>query len=283
MRLASQAVSDGHPDIEYRIANANHPDVRVFRPRDEGNRNIQVEYLREEILPVAQYAPFEAPRSFLVFPEADVSFPQKHPEAANAILKPLEEPRPGVSFILIAERPDRLLPTIRSRCQRLRFSRLTNAIVDGILENAGASPDSRAITTHLAQGSADRALALAEDGLAEELFQTAKRIDQTVDARKPGDVVNLADELAKSDRHELLLETLHAYYRDIAAAGLDTPESTWGFRHEAEHLRERAQRLSPSRAAGRAALLRESLRLLETNANPTLAMDELLFRLREAR
>jgi DNA polymerase-3 subunit delta' len=283
MRLASQAVAGGHPDIEYRIANSNHPDVRVFRPREEGNRNIQVEYLREEILPVAQYAPFEASRSFLIFPEADVSFPQKHPEAANAILKPLEEPRPGVTFILIAERPDRLLPTIRSRCQRLRFSRLPNSVVDSILEATGAPAQARSITTHLAQGSADKALALAQDGLAEELFRTAKEIDQAVDARRPGDIVNLADDLAKSDRYASLLQTLHAYYRDVAAAGLGVAESSWGFRHEADHLRERAARLPPARAAARAELLQATLRILESNANPTLCMDQLLFRLRDAR
>ena len=75
-----------------RIQSGSHPDVRIYRPRDEGHRNIRVEFLREEILRHAEYAPFEAKNSFLIFPEADVSFPEIHPESGNALLKTLEEP-----------------------------------------------------------------------------------------------------------------------------------------------------------------------------------------------
>src|SRR5689334_14152350 len=49
-----------------RIPAGLHPDVRCFGPRDEGNRNIQVEFVRNEILKVAQFAPFEAAASFLI-------------------------------------------------------------------------------------------------------------------------------------------------------------------------------------------------------------------------
>ena len=120
-----------------RLRAGSHPDARVFRPRDEGHRNVQVDYVRSEILPVAQFAPFEAERAFLIFPEADVSFPEHHPEAANALLKTLEEPRPNVHFVLLAERPDRLLATIRSRCQRVRFGRLPDETLARILEEHG--------------------------------------------------------------------------------------------------------------------------------------------------
>jgi DNA polymerase-3 subunit delta' len=95
-----------------RIAQGTHPDVRVFAPRDEGHRNLQVETLREEVLPFTRFAPFEAARAFLIFPEADVSFPEHHAEAANALLKTLEEPRAQVHFVLTSDRPERLLPTI---------------------------------------------------------------------------------------------------------------------------------------------------------------------------
>ncbi len=110
----------GECDVCRRIGNGNHPDLRFFRPREDGNRNIQVETLRQDILPVAQFAPFEGEHAFLVFPEADVSFPEVHPESANALLKTLEEPKRGVTFVLTSERPERLLPTIRSRCQSVR-------------------------------------------------------------------------------------------------------------------------------------------------------------------
>ena len=77
------------PATMERVASGNHPDVRVFEPRDEGKGNVQVAYLREEILPLAQYAPFEAQATFFIFPRADVSFPETHSGAANALLKTL--------------------------------------------------------------------------------------------------------------------------------------------------------------------------------------------------
>ena len=283
LKLAAACVAQGNPEIQQRIQTGNHPDVRIFRPRDEGHRNIQVEFLRDEVLPVCHHAPFEADRAFLIFPEADISFPHNHPGAANAILKPLEEPRPGVTFILTATRPDRLLPTIRSRCQRIRFSRLSDAVIDGLLQERGVSEDARMVCIQLASGSADRAIELAEGDLARELFDFALRIDAAVDGRRPGSLVDLADELGKSERRGLLLDTLHAFYRDVAAAGSGIEESGWGFRHEANAIQNRAETLSPGRAAARAALLRENMVILETNANPTLAMDALLFQLRDAR
>ncbi|MET0386942.1 MAG: AAA family ATPase, partial [Polyangiales bacterium] len=116
-----------------RVRAGNHPDVRVFRPRDEGDRNLQVELIRSELLPFTKFAPFEAEAACVIFPEADVSFPVHHAEAANALLKTLEEPRPRVTFLLLSERPDRLLPTIRSRCQRVRFRPLGAAALERIL------------------------------------------------------------------------------------------------------------------------------------------------------
>ncbi|MFW6067439.1 MAG: AAA family ATPase, partial [Myxococcota bacterium] len=154
LELAAALVGAGEPRQRERVRSGRHPDVRIFEPRQEGARNIQVEFLREEVLPFAQFAPFEAPAAFLVFPEADVSFPETHPEAANALLKPLEEPRRGVHFVLTSERPDRLLPTIRSRCQRLRFHRLPRDVLDRILESHGVEAPRREEAVALAGGRA---------------------------------------------------------------------------------------------------------------------------------
>lgn len=70
--LARTVVAAGSTDVDRRIAQGAHPDVRFFRPRDEGDRNLQVSVVRGEVLPFAQFAPFEATHAFLIFPEADV-------------------------------------------------------------------------------------------------------------------------------------------------------------------------------------------------------------------
>jgi DNA polymerase III subunit delta' len=97
-----------------RVLEGLHPDVEVVAP--EGN------FIRkEEITEInlhAAYRPYEARAKVYVFLEAD-SF---NAEAANAFLKTLEEPPGHVHFILVTDRPERMLPTIASRCQPVAFT-----------------------------------------------------------------------------------------------------------------------------------------------------------------
>ncbi|MEM9191555.1 MAG: AAA family ATPase [Myxococcota bacterium] len=268
---------DGEIDseAERRAAAGAHPDLRVFPPRDEGNRNIQVDFLRNEILPVAQFAPFEAENAVLIFPEADVSFPENHPESANALLKTLEEPRPGVHFVLLSERPDRLLPTIRSRCQRLRFQRLPAAVLKEILRSQGVSGDALEASVGLADGRADRARWLAESGAGPELVAQAQKIDESIAARDG--LAGLGERLAKSAELSQVLDSLATYYRDVAAAGLGVDGDRLVFRAQAAALRQRAGSLPPARAAARVERIRRAVDTFERNANVQSALDALFF------
>ncbi|HEX5655548.1 MAG TPA: DNA polymerase III subunit [Polyangiales bacterium] len=269
----------GRCPVCHRIVTSNHPDARTFAPRDEGNRNIQVETVRSEILPVTQFAPFEGAHAFLIFPEADVSFPEQHPEAANALLKTLEEPRANITFVLLAEKPDSLLSTIRSRCQQLRFAPLPALVLEHVLEQHGITEDKRGAAVALAEGRADRAITLAKDGVADELFASALRIDRTLALRDTGRFVELSEELAKREDLELLIETLAAVYRDVAARALGLGPDKLRFRAKASELAE----LSPQIAAARVSLLAELPELLGRNANPQIALDHLFVQLAELR
>ncbi|MGE0790550.1 MAG: ATP-binding protein [Sandaracinaceae bacterium] len=263
--------------IARRIGEGTYPDVRVFGPRDEGRRNIQVDTLRTEILPIAQFAPFEARAAFLVFDEADVCFPDTPPEPANALLKTLEEPRRNVHFILLSERPDRLLPTIRSRCQRVRFARLSPERVDAILAARGIPEEKRGPAIALADGRADRAIALAE-GDAEALLDQALALDDACFDGGPGALVRASEALVRSDvALTTALEAWMAFQRDLAAAALGLPDATLAFRHRADTIRARGERLGAARAARRVELIQEALFALERNGNPQIVVDALLF------
>jgi DNA polymerase-3 subunit delta' len=265
-----------------RVDGKNHPDARLFPPRNEGARNLPVETIRQEILPVAQYAPFEGPASFLIFPEADVSFPAQHPEAANALLKSLEEPRPNVCFVLLSERPDRLLITIRSRCQRVRFGRLPPLVLEHVLETEGVPKQHWEAALAMADGRADRALAFAKEGFANHLLDHAIRIDQRVERGELGRLVELSEELVKNDDLPLILETLALFYRDVAASALELPAHQLCFRERKEEIDACARRLGAGRAAARAQRLFELPELLARNANPQISLDHLLLELQRA-
>ena len=281
--FATDIVAGGDPHIVARIESGSHPDVRVFGPRDEGKRNIQVEVLRTEILPLAQFAPFEAASTFFIFPEADVSFPVFQPEAANALLKTLEEPRPNVHFILTSERPDSLLPTIRSRCQRVRFARLPNAVLRGILESEGVPEQSIAPAIALSAGRADVALTLATDGAVDALTDLVMSVDDAVRGSGPGTLVELSEQLARRGDLDLALLTLQTFYRDLALSSLDLSADELGFSTRGEELQARAASISPSAAAARVSLIHECVQSMQRNANRQVALDSLLFGLRNLR
>lgn len=281
--LAVELVARGNAQIKKRIADDNHPDVRIFRPREEGKRNIKVEQLRAEILPLAQFAPFEASASFFIFPQADVSFPEIQPESANALLKTLEEPKRGVHFILVAERADRLLPTIRSRCQRVRFHALPQEVLEDILRAHDIADDAIGPAVALAGGRADRAIELATDGTAGELLTLALEVDDVVRSNRPGRITSTAERLSQHPASDLALETLRLFYRDLAAARLGVADAQLAFRHHAADLRERARRVSVQGATARFSRIAEHQLALEQNANRHVAMDALLFELRALR
>lgn len=276
LALAQHVIGADHK-VRERIHAGTHPDVRVFLPRDEGRRNIPVEVLRQQILPVAQFAPFEASAAFLIFPEADISFPEHPAESANAVLKTLEEPRPGVHFVLLSERPDRLLPTIRSRCQRLRFGRLPPDLLERILAERDVPVASRGAAIALADGRADRALSLAEGG-AEELLDHALALDDACTTGGPGALVRASESLVRGDSDlATVLDAWLLFSRDLAAAGLGLPDERLAFRHRADLVRARAARTTPARAARRADLVRNALVALERNGNAQVVIDSLLF------
>jgi DNA polymerase-3 subunit delta' len=89
-------------------------------------------------------------------------------EAANAFLKTLEEPPPGALLLLISTTSERQLPTIRSRCQIVRFAPLAPDLVEKVLSQNGVDdPKTRERLARLSGGSPGQALALADPTLWE--------------------------------------------------------------------------------------------------------------------
>lgn len=94
-------------------------------------------------------APQSARRRFIIILRAD----SLREQAANALLKTLEEPQSATSFILTTSHPGSLPPTIRSRCQTVRFAELTEEAITGQLVAAGADPKAASLAAALAEGS----------------------------------------------------------------------------------------------------------------------------------
>src|SRR6056297_100492 len=112
-----------------------------------------------EITRDLRYSPAEGRYKVAVLTDADAM----NEASANAFLKGLEEPTEQTVIVLTASRPDRLLPTILSRCQRLRFDVLgADAIERALVEREELEPDRAAFLARMADGSYTRALTLSE-------------------------------------------------------------------------------------------------------------------------
>ena len=154
-----------HP-VFRRVTSGAHADLRALRPTTEGGvrRTIRVEPMRDVLHFIGMTAA-EGGWRVLVVDQIELSMPQ----AQNAFLKTLEEPPPRVVLLLTTAAPDRLLPTIRSRCRRLELEPLGADDMTEVLsrqrpEMARADRDR---LTAMAEGSPGRALALSDgEGLA---------------------------------------------------------------------------------------------------------------------
>ncbi len=145
--------SDKNDDYE-RVVFSEHPDIGAVVPF---KNNILVDAVRS-LEREANFRPFEARARFFIVDEAEKLSAAKD-NAANALLKTLEEPPDGAYIFLVASRPDALLPTILSRCQILRFAPLAPEEIENyLLRTKHFSPDDAALLAAISNGSIGRAL-----------------------------------------------------------------------------------------------------------------------------
>ena len=138
---------------ETRVLIQPHPDVLIIPP-DPPQLLIKLGQVRT-LIQRAHYLPSEAPRKIFILTAA--SFMK---EAANSLLKVLEEPPATVHIFIFAENPGELLPTIRSRCATVRLGALPVEEIEMLLTDRrpDVPPQQRTLIARLAQGAAGKAL-----------------------------------------------------------------------------------------------------------------------------
>ncbi|MFL5855095.1 MAG: AAA family ATPase, partial [Solirubrobacteraceae bacterium] len=139
-----------------RVERGTHPDLTWVTP--SGAHELLVSDVDEAVVGAAARTPFEAAKRIFVIERADTMIEQ----AANRMLKTLEEPAAFVHLILLTDRLGEVLPTIASRCQLVRFEAATPAELSHRLQTRhGVPPLTADAAARLALGDAERALALA--------------------------------------------------------------------------------------------------------------------------
>lgn len=250
-----------------RVARGVHVDVIRLEPDDMAT--IKIDVVRD-MLERTGFRPFEGRRRVVIVREADALQPQ----AQNALLKSLEEPPPGTVFILTSAVPGALLPTVRSRCLRLRFGRLTENEVAALLQRDHELSASAARgLAALADGSIGQALALASADLAllrelgMQLLQHAAR-GTAVAPRLQAAATIVGPPKKERTREEiaLILRLLASMLRDIELLKAGGDSRALANAAVAEELETLTRRFAGDRARDAFGAVDRAIAALERNA-----------------
>lgn len=173
-----------------RVREGNHSDFIVVSP--EGSANLGVDQARMVVAQAAM-APVEGERKVFLFEEAGVMTDQ----AANAILKTLEEPTPTTVFILVAEAEDELPATVASRCRTVHFGRVPENELVARLTNEGMDEEQAAEIARVSGGRPGLAMSLSRSPQAAAFRHLWLSIPTRVTPR-PGDAQLLAEEVLQA-------------------------------------------------------------------------------------
>jgi DNA polymerase III subunit delta' len=158
--LSAELLAPGSPNPEsarLRALAGTHPDLTWVVP--SGAHEILVSDIDGPVVSAASKTPFESNRRVFVIERAD----ELGDEAANRMLKTLEEPAPFVHLILLTDRPAEVLPTIASRCQLVRFDAAPVDEVAAAIEAAGVPAETALACARLALGDATQARELSSE------------------------------------------------------------------------------------------------------------------------
>ena len=196
-----------------KIRSGNHPDFMVISPEKGGIKIGEVRKLCKDLT----YPPYESPMRIVILEDVHAM----RAEAANSLLKTLEEPPENNLLILTADSSQAILSTLTSRCQVVPFSGLQDEDTITILRQHGVDISDAQFFSHLSGGSPGRALLLLNTGIAELWRDIVAGL--SIEGGEPdsglGVVLKLAERMAGMKDHlDDLLIFLRMWLRDLLVA-----------------------------------------------------------------
>jgi DNA polymerase III subunit delta' len=258
-----------------RIYEEKHPDFIIEKPLRNMIRIDRVRFIQDFF----RFAPVEAFFRIVVVDDAHTM----NRAAQNALLKTLEEPPTGRVLILVTSKPFLLLPTVRSRCRRIRFSPIRNDVMFEILQQQGLDRENIPLIDAMSGGSVARALEISESYFLDFRRQMVELLadSQSIGIRRN---LELSTEISKDrDRARESIEIALSWVRDLLAVKEGSPGSAVinsdlldKIVFSAEHL-SKEQLFSVYDELVKASELIEA----EINVNRNLVIDVLLLRIRQ--
>ena len=242
----------------------NHPDLQIIRPSGAWIKIDQIRELQKRII----YRPLEGVRKVYILTEAE----RMNLEAANCLLKTLEEPPADSGLILLTTNLDALLPTIRSRCQIIPFHPLVVSKLAGHLMERFDIDQSQALRVAATTGGAvGKALTLLQDGASFE-----EEIPEIMIASNRLDAFRIAEKWTQQPE---ALDRLVTWYRDLVLLHQGAPADLLTHVHHVEQLEQLTARYSRLQLQSAIKAIFETKAMLQRNVNATLALEVLALKL----
>lgn len=255
-----------------KIERGVHPDVRLVEPEGKVLKIDQVRALQHEVA----LSPYEGRWRVYILPD----FHCATTEAANCLLKTLEEPPLRVIIILTAIRVEMLLPTVVSRCQVLSLRPLPLRQVQEALEARGMLSEEAALLAHLSGGRIGWAvMAASNPTLVEKRARCLEMLESTLERGRTYRM-QVADQLSQHPEDlPDILEVWLSWWRDVMLLSAGCEDENVANLDRIEVLHERAKRTGVTAAHSAIQALCATADRLEHNVNPKLAMEALLLSL----
>ncbi len=261
-----------------RIDEGTYGDVTTIQPDGQFIKIAQTRALAEEVY----YRPREGRQRFFLIDEAD----RLREEAANSLLKTLEEPPPTSTLILLTSRPNSLLQTIRSRSQRLNFAPLTIAEMETFLTQHYPRPAADTeLLARVTGGRIGQATAFDLSVYRQERRTLIELLELMAAGQNRVRLLKAAEYIGKKEREEFEkeLDLMTSLLRDVfllAGGGSQTEIVNVDV---ADKLRQLAEKIGLAKSISWSEKLREVRRGLRVNINRQIAMEAALLGLAEER
>ena len=250
----------------------NHPDTQVVSPSGAWIRIDQIRELQKRIV----YRPLEGMRKIVILREAE----RMNLEAANCLLKTLEEPPAESVLILLTANLDALLPTIRSRCQIIKFNPLPpNELAVYLNERFHLGEREALSVATLAGGAIGKALTHLKSHDAEE-FEANQHVNEEIPEILTGTdrlaAFRIAEHFSENPDE---LDNLVTWYRDLLLLHQNAPTDLLTHIYHVDALKHLVPRYSRYRLQSAIKIIFETKNALGRNINATLALEVMTLKL----
>lgn len=256
-------------DACHLLAVNNHPDLKIISCEDD-KKNISIDQIRN-VIEYLSLTPHSSQNKIAIVNQAELMTTN----AANSLLKTLEEPPKSALIFLITHRPDQLLPTILSRCQKIHFQIPTRQQSEEFLAPQVPDLQRRSALLALANGAPLKALDYEQKGALE---QREKQISSLLDlSRGQLDPVSAAESWLKLDL-ELSLYTLVGWVADLARLKSTNAAPVITNSDSEQILQKFIQKASLQEILKYHVFLQECLQWSKSNMNIQMLLEDILIR-----